>query len=388
MRKFLNLVSTEKHNVKKKEMINIKVRRGDIYYIRDTDSACGSEQRAGRPGIVVSNDKCNEHSPVIEVVYTTTKVKRHLPTHVGVKTRQPSTALCEQVHSIAKERLGNYMGHITGWEEEQINAALRISLMLNNEGENMDELKLTSNQTANQTPIEIALGIDSEGRTTARKLYEFLDLARGQFSRWAKANIMENTFAEVNIDYWGFDIDVEGNKTVDYIITSRFAKKLSMACGSKKGEVARDYFIAAEGALKESAARHQAPAIEPPISIADRFRAMEIISGCPEHALCYVAEIAKPFMTAVKEEAGPQKGQPEVIPVKSTSGYAVPFNRARLTRYLCKIGWSNEMLGAECGLGTRQITRYVAGQNRPSQMSRNRICNALGKPADWLNMGK
>lgn len=47
-----------------------------------------------------------------------------------------------------------------------------------------------------RTPIEIALDIDSEGMTTARKLYEFLQLAQGQFSRWAKKNIEENEFFE------------------------------------------------------------------------------------------------------------------------------------------------------------------------------------------------
>ena len=30
--------------------------------------------------------------------------------------------------------------------------------------------------TTNQTPIEIALGIDENGMTTARKLYEFLEM--------------------------------------------------------------------------------------------------------------------------------------------------------------------------------------------------------------------
>ena len=39
-----------------------------------------------------------------------------------------------------------------------------------------------------RTPIEVALDIDSEGMTTARKLYDFLGLAQGQFSRWAKTN--------------------------------------------------------------------------------------------------------------------------------------------------------------------------------------------------------
>ena len=32
--------------------------------------------------------------------------------------------------------------------------------------------------TTNQTPIEIALGIDENGMTTARKLYEFLEMTK------------------------------------------------------------------------------------------------------------------------------------------------------------------------------------------------------------------
>ena len=63
--------------------------------------------------------------------------------------------------------------------------------------------------TANQTPIEIALGIDEEGMTTARKLYSFLELAQGQFSRWCKRNIIENDFAMENEDYVRLDINVE-----------------------------------------------------------------------------------------------------------------------------------------------------------------------------------
>ena len=67
---------------------------------------------------------------------------------------------------------------------------------------------LTFNLNCYYTPIEIALGIDEDGKTTARKLYEFLKLAKGQFSRWAKTNIIENPFAEKGVDYEGFDIDV------------------------------------------------------------------------------------------------------------------------------------------------------------------------------------
>lgn len=104
-----------------------------------------------------------------------------------------------------------------------------------------------------RTPIEIALDIDSKGMTTARKLYEFLGLAQGQFSRWAKANIIDNQFATENEDYWGFDIDVEGNKTVDYRLTAHFAKKLSVKGNGEKAEQAREYFTAVEEKVKQTA---------------------------------------------------------------------------------------------------------------------------------------
>lgn len=105
--------------------------------------------------------------------------------------------------------------------------------------------------TQSKTPIEIALGIDEEGMTTARKLYEYLELAKGQFSRWAKNNITENAFAEDGIDYWGFDINVEGNLTQDFKLTAHFAKKLSMQGKGEKGEQAREYFTRLEEKNKE-----------------------------------------------------------------------------------------------------------------------------------------
>lgn len=104
-----------------------------------------------------------------------------------------------------------------------------------------------------QTPIEIALGIDEEGMTTARKLYDFLELAQGQFSRWAKSNIVDNEFATENEDYWGFDINVEGNKTQDYKLTAHFAKKLSMKGNGEKAEEAREYFTHLEERVKQKA---------------------------------------------------------------------------------------------------------------------------------------
>lgn len=109
------------------------------------------------------------------------------------------------------------------------------------------------NQMDMRTPIEIALGVDENGMTTARKLYAFLELAQGQFSRWAKTNITDNEFAEENVDYWGFDIDVEGNKTQDYKLTAHFAKKLSCKGHGEKTELAREYFTTLEERAKQKA---------------------------------------------------------------------------------------------------------------------------------------
>ena len=50
--------------------------------------------------------------------------------------------------------------------------------------------------TNNQTPIEIALKIDENGHTTARALYEFLEMDKSNFSRWAGKNIEQNEFLQ------------------------------------------------------------------------------------------------------------------------------------------------------------------------------------------------
>lgn len=108
------------------------MRRGDIYYIRVPLDVIGSEQGGNRPGIVVSNDIGNRHASVVEVVYLTGGYKKkQLPTHVRIQSSpHASTALCEQVYTVHKERLGRCMGHINHMEQAEIDRALRISLGL------------------------------------------------------------------------------------------------------------------------------------------------------------------------------------------------------------------------------------------------------------------
>lgn len=108
----------------------------------------------------------------------------------------------------------------------------------------------------NQTPIEIVLGIDENGMTTARKLYEFLELEPKNYSRWCKTNITENEFATENEDYEVFFINDEnplgGRPTQDYKLTAHFAKKLSMKGNGERAEQAREYFTRIEEKAKET----------------------------------------------------------------------------------------------------------------------------------------
>lgn len=111
-------------------------------------------------------------------------------------------------------------------------------------------------QTATmQTPIEIALGIDENGMTTARKLYAFLELEPKNYSHWCKRNILENEFAEENVDFMAFVIKDERNfnpnPTQDFKLTAHFAKKLSCKGNGERAEQAREYFSTLDDKVKE-----------------------------------------------------------------------------------------------------------------------------------------
>lgn len=110
-----------------------------------------------------------------------------------------------------------------------------------------------------QTPIEIALGVDENGMTTAKRLYAFLELSPSNYAKWCRSNITENEFAEENIDYSAFVLNDEwgGQATTDYKLTAHFAKKLSCKGNGGKAEQAREYFTTVEERAKQIAINRQ-----------------------------------------------------------------------------------------------------------------------------------
>ena len=109
-----------------------------------------------------------------------------------------------------------------------------------------------------RTPIEIALDIDSDGMTTARKLYAFLGLRKADFSRWTKTNITENEFATENEDYLRVFIDAEtptrgSIQREDHKLTAPITQKLSVKGNSENSEQAREYLTTVEEKVKQKA---------------------------------------------------------------------------------------------------------------------------------------
>lgn len=104
------------------------VYRGDIFIVKEANGSVGSEQKGNRPAIVVSNDIGNHYSNICEVVYLTSRKKKPLPTHVSILLKTPSTALCEQISTVSKDRLVKYMRTCTYEEMKKIDNAILISL--------------------------------------------------------------------------------------------------------------------------------------------------------------------------------------------------------------------------------------------------------------------
>lgn len=117
---------------------NQVIRRGDIYYA-DLNPVIGSEQGGVRPVLVLQNDVGNRHSPTIIVAAITSRAgKSSLPTHVPVGGAvtglyKDSIVLLEQVRTIDRARLREYMGALGQADMEAVDSALEISFGLDSE---------------------------------------------------------------------------------------------------------------------------------------------------------------------------------------------------------------------------------------------------------------
>ena len=104
------------------------IRRGEVYWC-EFNYGTGSEQIGKRPVVVVSNDKCNEFSHAITVVPLTSAAKKRMPTHAIVRASgRTCVSLSEQIFTVDKDRLGDYINRCTENEMEWIDKCLKIQI--------------------------------------------------------------------------------------------------------------------------------------------------------------------------------------------------------------------------------------------------------------------
>ncbi len=113
----------------------MQVRRGDIFYA-DLSPVVGSEQGGVRPVLIIQNDMGNRHSPTVICAAITSRMnKAKLPTHVEVDARKyqivkNSVILMEQIRTIDKQRLKEFVCRLDREIMRKVDEALKISLEL------------------------------------------------------------------------------------------------------------------------------------------------------------------------------------------------------------------------------------------------------------------
>lgn len=107
------------------------IRRGEIYYA-DFPFATGCEQSGYRPVLILQNDKGNIYSPTtIVAAITSSETKKPLPTHIKIRigdSDKGSLVLLEQIRTIDKSRLKDYIGRIDKNTIGRIDNAIITSL--------------------------------------------------------------------------------------------------------------------------------------------------------------------------------------------------------------------------------------------------------------------
>jgi len=111
-------------------------KRGEIWLL-DWSLSRGSEQAGFRPALIIQTDAANSNPnyPNTIVLAVSTKGKV-VPFHVALKPNrrngldEASFVKCEQILTVAKERLVKKMGSIDEGELQQISRAIRLVLEL------------------------------------------------------------------------------------------------------------------------------------------------------------------------------------------------------------------------------------------------------------------
>ena len=108
--------------------------RGDVWIV-DLDPTRGHEQAGRRPALIISVDPFNHGPADLAVVLPITSQSKGIPLHVPVAPakgglKMTSYVKCEDIRSIAKQRLSKLLGRVSAETLREVEDRLAILLGL------------------------------------------------------------------------------------------------------------------------------------------------------------------------------------------------------------------------------------------------------------------
>jgi len=110
----------------------IEPSRGEIWMV-NLDPTQGREQAGSRPALIVSVNQFNHGSAELVIVCPVTSKDKRIPTHIKVSPPEANLNMisfikCEDVRSISKQRLINFLGETSKETMNEVEDRLTILL--------------------------------------------------------------------------------------------------------------------------------------------------------------------------------------------------------------------------------------------------------------------
>jgi len=119
-------------------MINSLIKRGEVYWIKlplsnkeEKKQGIIHQLQGTHPGIIISNNQQNLFSPLITIIPLTSQLDKIYPFEVLTNiNNKKGKALVDQITTIDKKRISNYIGKIESIVMKQITKVLHLTLDL------------------------------------------------------------------------------------------------------------------------------------------------------------------------------------------------------------------------------------------------------------------